>query len=120
MQDKKKRALYLGDDHEALKALDEKLNEVYVKKKALDENKISTIARNIPPYDASATNPSKAYPIENIIAKGEWEFLQDIYLLLQQETGVAATNAYPLFVQNRLNRLQDMKVTFSFLSFSWK
>lgn len=110
MQDKKRRALNMGDDEETQKLIDGKLNEVDVNTSAL-ESTSSTVARNIPPYDASATTPSEVYPIGKIIGKGEWDFLQDIYQLLQQET-VAATNAYPVFVRNRLYKLRDIKVTF--------
>lgn len=110
MQDKKKRALNMGDDAETQKFLDGKLNELDVNTAALESTN-STVARNIPPYDASATTPRAAYPLEKIIEKGEWNFLEDIYRLLQQETE-AATEKYPVFVRNRLYKLRDIEVTF--------
>ncbi|EOA32331.1 hypothetical protein CARUB_v10015593mg [Capsella rubella] len=67
------------------------------------------VARNIPPYDASATTPIKAYPLDKIIEEEEWDSLQDIYLLLQDESVAAAVNAYPLFVRNRLHKLRDIE-----------
>lgn len=110
MQDKKKRALNMGDDAETQKFLDGKLGELDVNTAAL-ESTSSTVARNIPPYDAAATTAKEAYPLEKIIEKGEWSFLEDIYWLLEQGTE-AATDAYPVFVRNRLFKLRDIKVKF--------
>ncbi|XP_010465269.1 PREDICTED: DNA-directed RNA polymerase I subunit rpa49 [Camelina sativa] len=106
-RDKKKRNLNLGDDAETQKFLDGKLNELDINTGAL-EGTSSTVARNIPPYDASATSPREAYPLDKIIEKGEWNFLGDIYRLLQQETE-AAPESYPFFVRNRLYKLRDIK-----------
>ncbi|CAN8259425.1 unnamed protein product [Cochlearia groenlandica] len=106
-RDKKRQALNLGDDPEAQKSLDGELNKVDVKTSAL-ESTGSIVARNIPPYDASATNPKEAYPLGKIIDSGDWAFLQYIYKFTQQET-IAATDAYPLFVRNRLYRLKDIR-----------
>ncbi|VVB01164.1 unnamed protein product [Arabis nemorensis] len=105
-RNKKKRGLNLGYDPLTKELLKGKLNKVNVKASALKSNSI--VARNIPPYDTSATTPSEAYPIQKIIEKGEWLFLQDIYLLLQQETE-AVTDNYPLFVSNRLYKLRAIK-----------
>lgn len=110
MQDKKRHALNLGDDPEAQKFLESKLDKVAVKTSAL-ESTSSSVARNIPPYNASATTPEEVYPIQKMIEKGQWNFLQDIYRLLEQETE-AATDAYPLFVRNRLDMLRAIEVTF--------
>ncbi|AEE75443.1 unnamed protein product [Arabidopsis thaliana] len=106
-RDKKKRALYMGDDAATQKVLDGKLSELGVNTAAL-EGTSSTVARNIPPYNTAATTANEAYPLEKIIEKGDWSFLEDIYWLLQQETE-AATEAYPVFVRNRLYRLRDIK-----------
>ncbi|CAE5967199.1 unnamed protein product [Arabidopsis arenosa] len=106
-RDKKKRALNMGDDAETQKFLDGKLGELDVNTAAL-ESTSSTVARNIPPYDAAATTAKEAYPLEKIIEKGEWSFLEDIYWLLEQGTE-AATDAYPVFVRNRLFKLRDIK-----------
>ncbi|KAG7577171.1 RNA polymerase I associated factor A49-like [Arabidopsis thaliana x Arabidopsis arenosa] len=106
-RDKKKRALNMGDDAETQKFLDGKLGELDVNTAAL-ESTTSTVARNIPPYDAAATTAKEAYPLEKIIEKGEWSFLEDIYWLLEQGTE-AATDAYPVFVRNRLFKLRDIK-----------
>ncbi|XP_010487173.1 PREDICTED: DNA-directed RNA polymerase I subunit rpa49-like [Camelina sativa] len=106
-RDKKKRNLNLGDDAETQKFLDGKLNELDINTGAL-EGTSSTVARNIPPYDASAPSPREAYPLDKIIEKGEWNFLGDIYRFLQQETE-AAPDSYPFFVRNRLYKLRDIK-----------
>ncbi|CAN6991537.1 hypothetical protein IGI04_003647 [Brassica rapa subsp. trilocularis] len=107
LDDKKRKARILRDDPEAQKALEGKLDKVEVNTSAL-ENTSAVVARNIPPHNASATNPSEAYPIEQIIENGEWSSLQDVYWLLQEEAG-AATDGYPAFVRNRLYRLRDNK-----------
>ncbi|XP_010488984.1 PREDICTED: DNA-directed RNA polymerase I subunit rpa49 [Camelina sativa] len=76
-----------------------------------DTSTSSIVARNIPPYDASATTPPKAYPLDKIIDEDEREALQDIYLLLQQESVAAAIiSAYPVFVRNRLHKLRNIEV----------
>ncbi|KFK38743.1 hypothetical protein AALP_AA3G155200 [Arabis alpina] len=106
-RDKKRHALNLGDDPEAKELLESKLNKVDVKTSAL-ESTSSIVARNIPPYDASATTPEEVYPIEKIIGKGEYNFLQDIHRLLEQGTE-AVTDAYPVFVRNRLDMLRDIQ-----------
>ncbi|CAH8255761.1 unnamed protein product [Arabidopsis lyrata] len=36
----------------------------------------SIVARKIPPYDASANTPREAYPLDKIIEKEEWDFVQ--------------------------------------------
>lgn len=58
----------------------------------------SIVARKTPPYDASANTPREAYPLDKIIEKEEWDFVQ--------QESVAVTNAYPIFVRNRLHKLR--------------
>ncbi|XP_010552417.1 PREDICTED: uncharacterized protein LOC104822769 [Tarenaya hassleriana] len=77
-RDKKMRALNPGDDPESQQHLEGKLNEMEIKKEAL-ESTDSIISRNIPPCDVSAATPREAYPLDQIILKGEWGFLEDIY-----------------------------------------
>ncbi|KAJ0244794.1 DNA binding / DNA-directed RNA polymerase [Hirschfeldia incana] len=107
LDDKKRKARVLKDDPDAQKALEDKLDKVDVNISALEATN-ADVARNIPPHNASATIPKDAYPIEQIIEKGEWSQLQDVYRLLQQEAG-ASTEGYPTFVRNRLFRLRDNK-----------
>ncbi|CAH2071860.1 unnamed protein product [Thlaspi arvense] len=106
MQEKKRRARNLGDDAEALDG--GRLYRIDVNASAL-EGTTAVVARNIPPHhDASATTPINAYPIEKIIDSGEWDFLPDVYRLLGQEAG-ATTDAYPVFVRNRLDMVRDIR-----------
>jgi DNA-directed RNA polymerase I subunit RPA49 len=65
-------------------------------------------ARNIAPNDASACSPQDAYPLDKIILKGEWGFLEDIFELLQVGAEVLP-NTYPTFVCNRIHKLQEIK-----------
>uniref|UniRef100_A0A1J3G8U3 DNA-directed RNA polymerase I subunit RPA49 n=1 Tax=Noccaea caerulescens TaxID=107243 RepID=A0A1J3G8U3_NOCCA len=104
-RDKKKKALNLGADPDAQDSDDRKLAEV--NSSAL-ESTDANVSRNIPPHDVSATTPGKAYPLEKIIDNGEWTFLRDIYKLVQHETGTS-TDEYPVFVRNRLYRLQEIR-----------
>ncbi|XP_019193261.1 PREDICTED: DNA-directed RNA polymerase I subunit rpa49 [Ipomoea nil] len=64
--------------------------------------------RNIPPHDLDATTPQAAYPLDKIIAKGEWDYLSDIFDVL--ETGERIPlDAFPSFVCNRTYKLADIK-----------
>lgn len=59
-------------------------------------------------YDKSATTPDKAYPLEKIIEKEEWDCLGD---LLNFPPGAKLTpDAYPIFVCNRVQKLEHIKV----------
>ncbi|XP_007039490.2 PREDICTED: DNA-directed RNA polymerase I subunit rpa49 [Theobroma cacao] len=94
-------------DPESQKSLDEKIEQVAFNKEALG-NTSALVARNIPPHDCSATTPVEAYPLDKIILKGDWEFLGDIYGLLEVGAEVAS-NAYPTFVCNRINKLEGIQ-----------
>lgn len=84
--------------------------------KSLEEVKVNTEALkaagninlfNIPYYDMSASTPDKAYPLEKIIEKEEWDCLGD---LLNLSPGAKLTpDAYPIFVCNRVQKLDDIK-----------
>ncbi|KAG2708147.1 hypothetical protein I3760_05G178200 [Carya illinoinensis] len=104
---KKKHALNQEDDPKSQEELDGKIKEVKINKEAL-ESTDAHIACNIPPYDSSATSPQEAYPLDKIILKGEWGFLEDIFELLQVGAEVA-TNTYPTFVCNRIYKLQEIQ-----------
>lgn len=96
------------NDLESQKDLEKKIKSVKINKGALESATVDTIL-NIPPYDSSATIPELAYPLDKIILKGEWDFLQDIYELLQVGKEVNSS-AYPSFVCNRIQKLQGIKV----------
>ncbi|KAL6214005.1 hypothetical protein ACLB2K_013443 [Fragaria x ananassa] len=61
------------------------------------------MVRNTPPFNASATTPQEAYPLDKIISTGEWEFLQDIHKPLKGESQL------PQFVRNRIHKLQQIE-----------
>ncbi|XP_022736064.1 DNA-directed RNA polymerase I subunit RPA49 [Durio zibethinus] len=110
-KDRKKRKDFIDlkkeADPELQKSLDKKIEQVAFDKEAL-ENTSALITHNIPPYDSSATTPLEAYPLDKIIFKGEWDFLGDIYKLLQVGAEVAS-NAYPHFVCNRIHKLDAIR-----------
>lgn len=99
-----------NDDPNAQKSVDMKINELKINKEAL-EGTSSHTARNIPPHDVSATTPQEAYPLEKIIVKGEWSFLEDIYQRFHEGADISS-EAYPSFVRNRVYKLQVIEVSF--------
>ncbi|XP_023547949.1 DNA-directed RNA polymerase I subunit rpa49-like [Cucurbita pepo subsp. pepo] len=105
-QAKKLHSLKQEDDPDTKKDLDGKMKNVVVNKEAL-ESTGAQIARNIPTYNVSATTPREAYPLDKIILKGEWSYLEDLYSLLQEEAEISAK--YPSFVRNRIYKLQDVQ-----------
>lgn len=107
LQAKKKEALKQEEDPESQKDLDVKMKNVAVNKQALESTE-AHVSRNLPPYDVSATTPEEAYPLEKIIPKVEWDYLEDIYNLLQREG--ADFKDYPTFVCNRIERLKMIQV----------
>lgn len=111
MQAKKKHSLNQEDDPNSQKVLDRKIKEVKINKEALigSDGAEATVARNIPPYDANATTPQEAYPLDKIILMGEWDYIADIFELLQEKPKLAS-NAYPTFVSNRIDKLQGIQV----------
>lgn len=107
LQALKLHALKQEDDPDTKKDLDVRMKNVVVNKEAL-EGTHAEIARNIPMYNASATTPEEAYPLDKIILKGEWSFLEDLYFRLQETAEISAN--YPSFVRNRIYKLQDIQV----------
>lgn len=101
-------SLRQADDPDSLKNLDVQIKNIVVNKDALESTDAHT-TRNILPYNSSATSPEEAYPLDKIILKGEWSFLEDIYELLQGGREVSL-NAYPTFISNRIYKLRDIQV----------
>nr|GMC78100.1 DNA-directed RNA polymerase I subunit rpa49 [Ipomoea batatas] len=64
--------------------------------------------RNIPPHDLAATTPQAAYPLDKIIAKGEWDYLSDIFDVLEAGESIPL-DVFPSFVCNRTYKLADIK-----------
>lgn len=111
LQAKKKHSLNQEDDPNSQKVLDRKIKEVKINKEALigSDGAEASVARNIPPYVANATTPQEAYPLDKIILMGEWDYIADIFELLQEKPKLAS-NAYPTFVSNRIDKLQGIQV----------
>ncbi|XP_028779119.1 DNA-directed RNA polymerase I subunit rpa49 [Neltuma alba] len=103
---KKIQALRQEGDPDSKKELDVKMKTVVVNKQALESTE-AHVSRNIPPHDVSATTPERAYPLEQIIPNVEWDYLQDIYNLLQQDG--ADFEGYPTFIRNRVDRLKKIQ-----------
>ncbi|KAL8120450.1 hypothetical protein AgCh_017573 [Apium graveolens] len=105
-QNAKLESLSQKQDPMSNKDLEKSLGQVKEKTKALKANG-NTSFRNIPFYDKSASTPDKAYPLEKIIEKEEWDCLGD---LLNFPPGAKLTpDAYPIFVCNRVQKLEDIK-----------
>jgi DNA-directed RNA polymerase I subunit RPA49 len=107
-QAKKKHSLNQEDNPKSQEALGGRIKGVKIKTEALESTN-ANIARNVPPYDGSATSPQEAYPLDKIILQGEWGFLEDIFELLQVGAEVPP-NTYPTFVCNRIHKLQEIQV----------
>ncbi|KAJ4962851.1 hypothetical protein NE237_022790 [Protea cynaroides] len=88
-----------------------KIEGLVINKEDLD-NSISYTAWNIPSHDSTATIPEKAYPLDKIIFKGEWDYLLDVLELLQSGAEIRP-NSHPSFVCNRIHRLMEIQVRFS-------
>lgn len=109
LQMKKNDALKLQEDPKMKANLDRKIKEVAINKDAL-ESATAPTARNVPPYDSSATTPEHAYPLDKIILSGEWNYLLDILELVQGGLEVAP-DTYPSFIRNRYNKLWEIQVS---------
>ncbi|KAK1416905.1 hypothetical protein QVD17_26024 [Tagetes erecta] len=106
---KKERAQRAYREPEAQEDLNSKMADVMVNVEAIEVVAGTTsIARNIPPHDISATRPQQAYPLEKIILKGEWRYLTDIFELFQEGKDIKP-EAYPLFVCNRMHKIEEVK-----------
>lgn len=101
-------ALKRENDPESQKDLEQQIQSVKINAEAL-ESTTSDVVLNVPPYDASATTPELAYPLDKII-EGEWSFLLDIYNRLESGAQLKPGD-YPSFVLNRIDKLRDTKVS---------
>ncbi|KAK6153576.1 hypothetical protein DH2020_013215 [Rehmannia glutinosa] len=88
--------------------MDEKLKGIKINTEALEAIASSANARNIPPYDLEATAADKAYPLDKIILKGEWDYLLDIFELAEAGSEVNP-DVYPSFVCNRVHKFGTIK-----------
>lgn len=106
-RDKKRLALMQKEDPRSQEVLDKKIEGVVVNREALD-SAVGHNALNLPPHNASATTPQEAYPLDRIILRGEWDYLLDIFNLVEEGAEVLP-DAYPMFVRNRIHKLKDIQ-----------
>lgn len=107
-KDEKRETLRQTGDPGAQEDMDHKLKGIKVKMEALEAIASTANARNIPPYDLEADVVEMAYPLDKIILKGEWDYLQDIFELVQGGSELNP-DVYPSFVCNRVHNLQKAK-----------
>ncbi|KAL6537464.1 hypothetical protein OROMI_025998 [Orobanche minor] len=88
--------------------MDKELKEIKFNPEAVEALAPTTNARNIPPYNEDATSSDMAYPLEKIIFKGEWDYLQDVFELTEAGSKVGP-DVYPTFVCNRVHRFGNIK-----------
>ncbi|XP_020548810.1 uncharacterized protein LOC105167034 [Sesamum indicum] len=88
--------------------MEQKLKEIKINTQALEAIASTSNARNTPPYDLEATAAHKAYPLDKIILKGEWDYLVDI-LELAHAGSQFTPDLYPTFVCNRVHQLETIK-----------
>ncbi|ONK75163.1 uncharacterized protein A4U43_C03F14010 [Asparagus officinalis] len=111
--DKKLRLLaQQTNDPSARENLPDEMLNVDMNDEALKDTK-ATIGPNIPPHDLSAVTPEKAYLLDEIIQKGERDYLFDILDLLNSGIGEKPKyweeNYYPSFVVNRIPKLKEVQ-----------
>lgn len=101
------------NDPSARENLPDEMLNVDMNDEALKDTK-ATIGPNIPPHDLSAVTPEKAYLLDEIIQKGERDYLFDILDLLHSGIGEKPKyweeNYYPSFVVNRIPKLKEIQV----------
>ncbi|CAA7395007.1 unnamed protein product [Spirodela intermedia] len=99
------------DDPNAKESLENQLKDVEVNKELLG-NVETKGSHRIPPHDPTATVPEKAYIIDEIIQKREWDHLLDILWHLESgETSAESweKKGYPSFVCNRIEKLREIQ-----------
>ncbi|KAL8118777.1 uncharacterized protein LOC141723945 [Apium graveolens] len=104
-RNKKYDSLHQNQDPISEQDLDKSLEDVKVNTEALDAG--CSNARNIPFHDMFASAPEKAYPLEKIIGKGEWDYLGDLLNITRGSEVMPDT--YPTFVCNRVHKLKTIK-----------
>ncbi|PRQ53423.1 putative RNA polymerase I associated factor, A49 [Rosa chinensis] len=100
-QNKRMQTLKHGDDPVAQNDLNAIKNGM-TNREDLEEVSDCHNDRNTPPFNASATTPQEAYPLDKIISTAEWKFLQDIHKLVE------GGSELPRFVSNRIHKLQQI------------
>ncbi|GFP85712.1 DNA-directed RNA polymerase i subunit rpa49 [Phtheirospermum japonicum] len=88
--------------------MEQKLKGIKINPEAIEAIPSTANERNIPPYDVEATSPDMAYPLDQIILKGDWKFLEDIFELVEAGSDVSY-DVYPSFVCNRVHKIGNIK-----------
>lgn len=109
MQDNKWRSLIQQRNDSSAREHLENINLNADGESQVLEDTLETTTRNIPPYDASADTPEKAYLLDEIIPKGERVHLLDILDDLHSGTDIPS-KSYPSFVFNRMHKLREIQV----------
>ncbi|KAK4414182.1 DNA-directed RNA polymerase I subunit rpa49 [Sesamum alatum] len=107
-RDVKRETLRQTEDPEMQQNMEQKLKGIKINTEALEAIASTSNARNTPPYDLEATAAHKAYPLDKIILKGEWDYLLDV-LELAQAGSELPPDVYPTFVCNRVHHLETIK-----------
>ncbi|KAL1533412.1 DNA-directed RNA polymerase I subunit RPA49-like [Salvia divinorum] len=107
-RDEKRETLRKTDDVGAQEGMEQKLEGIKVNMEALEAVSSTANARNIPPHDLEANEVEMAYPLDRIILKGEWDYLQDIFHKVHGGSELAQ-DVYPSFVLNRVHTVQKIK-----------
>ncbi|KAL3623530.1 hypothetical protein CASFOL_032346 [Castilleja foliolosa] len=88
--------------------MEQKLKGIKINTEAIEAIASTANQRNIPPYNVEATSPEMAYPLDQIILKGDWNYLVDIFELVEAGLDVSS-DVYPSFVCNRVHKIGNIK-----------
>uniref|UniRef100_A0A7N0RIN6 DNA-directed RNA polymerase I subunit rpa49 n=1 Tax=Kalanchoe fedtschenkoi TaxID=63787 RepID=A0A7N0RIN6_KALFE len=105
---KKLDALNQKHAPEVVEELEKKMKDLKTNQKALELEGAAVNNRGVPHYNIDATTPQQAYPLDRIILEGEWDYLLDIYELVQAGSALDPSS-YPSFVCNRAHRLKEIQ-----------
>ncbi|XP_078429520.1 DNA binding / DNA-directed RNA polymerase [Wolffia australiana] len=99
------------EDPNAKESLENQMKGVEVNKEAFVGSSGNTFS-HIPPHDLTATSPEKAYIIDEIIQKREWNHLLDVFYNLESTESSSESweqKGYPTFVCNRIQKLKEIQ-----------
>ncbi|KAL3618217.1 hypothetical protein CASFOL_038538 [Castilleja foliolosa] len=88
--------------------MEQKLKGIEINTEAIEAIAYTANQHNIPPYDVEATSPEMAYPLDKIILKGDWNYLVDIFELVEAGSDLSS-DVYPSFVCNRARKIGNIE-----------
>ncbi|XP_021716497.1 DNA-directed RNA polymerase I subunit rpa49-like [Chenopodium quinoa] len=103
-KDKEAMRLSQKEDPDVMPEINQILEATPIDKTAIESSSLNT-DNNLPPHDLSATTPEKAYLLDKIILKGEWDYVRDILERLQSGQEIKP-DVYPSFVCNRCYKVE--------------